>query len=122
EPTGAHSHGIASFALILERPCSRLDFARALGALARDRGEDLLRIKGIVGFSDRPERPAFVQGAQHALYPPVWLQAWPGGDRRSRLQFIVQGIALDEIVERFACAAAVPVGAAHRTEEEICST
>src|SRR6185312_9734328 len=34
EPTGAHSHGIASFALILERPCSRLDFARALGALA----------------------------------------------------------------------------------------
>jgi len=122
EPTGAHSHGIASFALILERPCSRLDFARALGALARDRGEDLLRIKGIVGFSDRPERPAFVQGAQHALYPPVWLQAWPGGDRRSRLQFIVQGIALDEIVERFACAAAVPVGAAHRTEEEVCST
>lgn len=120
-PSGGHSHGIASFALILERPCSRLDFARALGALARDRGEDLLRVKGIVGFSDRPERPAFVQGAQHALYPPVWLDAWPDGDRRSRLQFIVQGIALDEIVERFACAAAVPAGAAHRMEGAACS-
>jgi G3E family GTPase len=108
---GAHTHGIAAYAVMLRRPCSRLDFARALGGLARDRGEDLLRVKGIIGFSDRAERPAFVQGAQHALYPPVWLERWPDDDRRSRLQFIVHGIARDDILARFAFAGAQPLAA-----------
>jgi G3E family GTPase len=111
DAAGVHTHGVAAHAVILHRPCSRLDFARALGGLARDRGEDLLRVKGIIGFSDRPDRPAFVQGAQHALYPPVWLDGWPDGDRRSRLQFIVHGIARDEILARFAFAGAEPATA-----------
>lgn len=119
---GAHTHGVAAFAVVLTRACSRLDFARALGGLARDRGADLLRVKGLVGFSDRPDRPAFVQGAQHALYPPVWLDRWPDGDRRSRLQFIVHGIARDEILARFAGAGAVPSDAAVAREEPLCST
>ncbi len=122
EAAGRHTHGIAAFAVLLQRPCSRLDFARALGGLARERGADLLRVKGLVGFSDRPGGPAFVQGAQHALYPPLWLEDWPDGDRRSRLQFIVHGIARDEILARFACAGAVPAGAAQPTEELSCST
>jgi G3E family GTPase len=104
---GVHTHGVASHAVWLERPCSRLDFARALGGLARERGEALLRVKGIVAFSDRPDRPAFVQGAQHALYPPLWLDAWPDDDHRSRLQFITHGIAAAEILARFAFAGAV---------------
>ena len=104
----AHSHGVTAFAVVLRGACSRLDFARALGGLARERGEGLLRVKGIVGFSDRPERPAFVQGAQHALYPPVWLDGWRDADRRSRLQFIVDGIDRAEILDRFAFAAAEP--------------
>ncbi len=108
----SHTHGVAAYAVVLRGACSRLDFARALGGLARDRGEDLLRVKGIIGFSDRPDRPAFVQGAQHALYPPVWLDRWSDGDRRSRLQFIVHGIARDEILERFAFARAEPYVAA----------
>lgn len=121
DSAAAHTHGVAAVALVLSRPCSRLDFARALGGLARERGADLLRVKGLVGFSDRPGRPAFVQGAQHALYPPVWLEGWPDGDRRSRLQFIVHGIARDEILERFACAGAVPADAPLATEEPLCS-
>jgi G3E family GTPase len=92
-------------ALTLAGPPSRLDFARALGGLARERGADLLRVKGLVEFADRPGRPAFVQGAQHSLYPPLWLDAWPDADRTSRLVFIVQGIALAEILDRFAGAA-----------------
>jgi G3E family GTPase len=107
---GVHTHGVASHAVWLERPCSRLDFARALGSLARERGEALLRVKGIVAFSDRPDRPAFVQGAQHALYPPLWLDRWPDDDHRSRLQFITHGIAADEILARFAFAGAVATG------------
>lgn len=107
-----HTHGVSAYAITLRKPCSRLEFARALGGLARERGDDLLRVKGILAFSDRPERPAFVQGAQHALYPPIWLDRWPDDDRRGRLQFIVHGIALSDILERFACAAAEPYRAA----------
>ena len=111
-PTALHTHGVHAHAVALGKPCSRLEFARALGGLARERGDDLLRVKGILAFSDRPERPAFVQGAQHALYPPIWLEHWPDDDRRGRLQFIVHGIALSDILERFACAAAEPYRAA----------
>src|SRR5262249_21889463 len=75
--TAVPSHGIATFPVILDRPISRLDFARALGHLAMDRGNDLLRVKGILRFADRPERPAIVQAAQHAMFAPEWLDDWP---------------------------------------------
>ena len=58
EPPAAHTHGIDAFGVVLDGEISRLDFARALGGLAGARGSDLLRVKGIVRFSDRPERPA----------------------------------------------------------------
>jgi G3E family GTPase len=92
---------------VLGQPISRLDFARALGELARARGNDLLRMKGILGFSDAPARPALVQAAQHALYAPLWLDDWPDEDRRSRLVFVVHEIPRAEILDRFAAAAPI---------------
>jgi G3E family GTPase len=100
----AHSHGIRTFTLVLAGPVSPLDFARALGGLAMDRGYDLLRVKGIVAFADQAGRPAIVQAAQHAMFTPEWLDDWPDDDRRSRLVFIVHDIAPDEILDRFAFA------------------
>src|SRR4051794_7321236 len=44
--TAIHAHGIRAVVLVLRRPVSRLDFSLALGGLARERGEDLLRVKG----------------------------------------------------------------------------
>jgi G3E family GTPase len=111
-PAAVHSHGIDAFAIVLEGAISRLDFARALGGLARDRGSDLLRVKGILRFSDRPERPAVVQGAQHAIFAPEWLDGWPDADERSRLVFIVHDIPRAEILERFAFARPAPWSAA----------
>ncbi len=104
-----HSHGIATFTIVLEGAVSRFDFARALGGLAMDRGNDLLRVKGIVSFADRPGsdglgRPAIVQAAQHAMFAPEWLDDWPDEDHRSRLVFIVHDIAPQEILARFAFA------------------
>jgi G3E family GTPase len=103
-PAAAHSHGIDAFAVVLDGEISRLDFARALGGLAGARGSDLLRVKGIVRFSDRPGRPAVVQAAQHSLFAPEWLDDWPDADRRSRLVFVVHEIARDEVLARFAFA------------------
>jgi G3E family GTPase len=74
----------------------------ALGRLARERGEDLLRVKGIVAFADRAAGPAAIHAVQHTLYPPRWFDAWPDSDRRSRLVFIVRDIAADTLLERFA--------------------
>jgi len=101
----AHSHGIAAVTIVLEGAISRLDFARALGGLAQARGTDLLRVKGIVLFADRPDRPAIVQAAQHAMFAPEWLDDWPDSDHRSRLVFVVHDIAAEEILGRFAFAA-----------------
>jgi G3E family GTPase len=109
-PSAAHSHGITTFAITLSGAMTRLDFARALGGLARERGNDLLRVKGIVEFSDRPGRPAIVQAAQHAMFAPEWLEDWPDDDRRSRLVFVAHDIAATEILDRFAFATPTLIG------------
>ena len=101
----AHTHGIDAFGVILEGAITRLDFARALGSLAGARGTDLLRVKGIVSFADRPEQPVVVQAAQHAMFAPEWLDDWPDQDHRSRLVFIVHDIPREEILAHFAFAA-----------------
>ena len=115
EAEAAHSHGIAAYTIVLEGAVSRLHFARALGGLAQARGNDLLRVKGIVAFADRPGadglgRPAVVQAAQHAMFAPEWLPDWPDADHRSRLVFVVHDIAPEEILDRFAFASPALLG------------
>ena len=89
---------------------SRLDFARALGGLARERGEDLLRVKGIVAFADRAGGPAAIHAVQHTLYPPDWLADWPDDDHASRLVFITRNIEEAEILRRFAAGSPARLG------------
>jgi G3E family GTPase len=97
----AHSNGITAYAMVLRRKLTRLEFAMALGGLARERGEDLLRVKGIVEFADREGCPAELHAVQHTLYPPRWLERWPDEDHRQRLIFIVRDIAAEEIARWF---------------------
>jgi G3E family GTPase len=97
-----HTHGIAAFVVTLRRPMTRLQFAMALGGLAREHGEDLLRVKGLVAFADRPGGPAAVHAVQHTMYPPRWLDAWPDGEQNSRLVFIARNIPAAVILARFA--------------------
>ena len=113
-PEASHSHGIAAYTIVLDGPIGRFEFARALGGLAQARGSDLLRVKGIVAFADRPERPAVIQAAQHAMAAPEWLADWPDDDRRSRLVFVVHDAApgelLREVLDRFAFASPILLG------------
>ncbi|HMJ99673.1 MAG TPA: GTP-binding protein, partial [Reyranella sp.] len=97
-----HAHGIYALSVRLQRPMTRLAFAMALGGLARDHGEKLLRVKGLVEFSDRPDGPAAIHAVQHTLYPPRWLERWPSSDSVSRLVFVVRDLEPDEILRRFA--------------------
>jgi G3E family GTPase len=94
--------GIETTSLVLQTPPGRMEFARALGRLASERGEDLLRMKGLVAFADRPDAVAVMHAVQHTLYRPQWLPDWPDADQRSRLVFILRDIPRAEIFERFA--------------------
>jgi G3E family GTPase len=97
-----HAHGIQALSLRLQRPMTRLGFAMALGGLAREHGQKLLRVKGLVEFADRPDGPAAIHAVQHTLYPPRWLERWPDADHASRLVFVVRDLEPDEILRRFA--------------------
>ena len=89
----ARHAGVSSFALVREEPIRAVALTLLLEALAEQCGRDLLRLKGIVNVAESPERPAVVHGVQHVFHPPAWLDRWPSEDRRSRLVFIVEGVA-----------------------------
>jgi G3E family GTPase len=100
--SASHTMGIETVSLVLEKPPSRFEFARVLGKLAGERGEDLLRMKGLIAFTDRPDRIGVVHAVQHTIYRPDWLDHWPDPDERSRLVFITRDIQAAEIFDRFA--------------------
>ncbi len=52
-------------------------------------GEQLLRVKGLVG-TGRDAGPTVVHGVRDLVYPPTRLPDWPDDDRRSRLAFITE--------------------------------
>jgi G3E family GTPase len=83
-----HDARIRSFSLITDRPVPMATFDMFLDLLRSAHGPKLLRMKGIVGIAEEPDRPLVVHAVQHALHPPAQLPAWPGGDRRTRLVFI----------------------------------
>ena len=95
-----HSEDIRSFSLVIDQPISRMAFAMAMQLLTANQGEDLLRVKGIVKLAEDPERPVVIHGVQHILHDPVYLDAWPDDDERTRLVFITRNIP-KETIESF---------------------
>jgi G3E family GTPase len=96
-----HTTGIATLSMILRQSPSRFEFARVLGTLARERGEDMMRMKGLIAFTDRPDRIGVVHAVQHTIYRPEWLLHWPNHDDRSRLVFVTRDIPAAEMFDRF---------------------
>lgn len=94
-----HGRGIESFVLTRDTPLSREELRFLLDGIAQNLGPGLLRVKGLVDIADEPGRPAVIQGAQHLLHTMTWLETWPDADRRTRIVFIVQGMAAAELKE-----------------------
>jgi G3E family GTPase len=82
---GAHDHDVQSCVLFLDE-VDWTAFGLWLTMLLQARGRDILRVKGFVNVGG--EGPVLVNCVQHAVHPPVHLDAWPDDDRRSRLVFI----------------------------------
>ncbi len=94
QPAAHHAHDplVQSFCITRDEPLS-LDILRLFfDGLTREAGPDLLRVKGIVNISDRPDHPAVIQGAQKIMHSLDWLEKWPSEDRRTRIVFITRGI------------------------------
>lgn len=92
-----HDSGIRSYSIIRDEPISWSNFASWLEMISALRGDDLLRVKGIVNVLDHPDRPVVVHGVQHIFHPPRILDEWPGKDRRTRLVFITRNIEQEDI-------------------------
>lgn len=99
DPAATHEHDghrhdrrIGTFCLTLDRPVDWARFIAWLQLLLASRGEQLLRVKGLLAVAGRP-RPLVIQGVQHVFYPPVELPCWPDDDRRSRLVFITRDLS-----------------------------
>lgn len=96
---GMHRGGISSFVLERDQPLPTAAFGEWMDMVMALRGDDLLRVKGIVHLLESPQQPLAIHGAQHLFAPPQRLPAWPGEDRRTRIVFITRGLdaqALDE--------------------------
>ena len=93
-----HDARIRSFCLTFDHPLRWNGMGMFLDMLVRTRGEDVLRIKGILNLQGQ-DRPLVVHGVQHVFHEPVLLPAWPDGDRRSRLVFIVRDLSREAVLD-----------------------
>jgi G3E family GTPase len=85
-----HDPKITSVSLRFDVPFTWESFSAAMDMIMTLRGQDLLRVKGIVNVEGSP---VVVQGVQHVMHPPVTLDQWPSTDTCSRLVFITRGIS-----------------------------
>jgi G3E family GTPase len=75
---GGHDEAIRTFTVHLEHPVEWSAFVDWLELLLVNRGDSILRVKGLLGVTG-DERPVVVQGVQHVLYPVDRLPQWPEG-------------------------------------------
>ena len=78
--------------LTFDQPLKWEPFALAIEVLLSMRGENLLRVKGILNIEES-ETPLVIHGVQHLFHPPVTLPEWPDEDRRSRVVFITRDLS-----------------------------
>lgn len=99
-----HSHdtsAVRAHCLVFDEPVEESAVLEWLDLLAAMRGEDLLRVKGIVAVAGDPARPRVIQSVQHVVHPVTILESWPSDDRRTRLVFITQDIDTSVIDRTF---------------------
>lgn len=94
-----HDARIQAFCLTWKAPLHWQGVGMCLEMLIATRGENLLRVKGILNLVGQ-DRPVVIHGVQHLFHEPVLLPAWPeGDDHSSRLVFITRDLDRDTVAE-----------------------
>jgi len=94
-----HGDRIKAYCITREQPISWAGFSAWLDLVSAMRGNDLLRVKGIINVIEHPSRPTVIHGVQHIFHPPIQLDEWPSDDHRTRIVFITRDIDQEVIEE-----------------------
>lgn len=87
------AHGdVGTICIERERPLPALALAMWVQALSDNCGEKLLRLKGVVGIEEMPDRPAVIHAVRHTVSEVDFLPRWPGGTQRTRIVVIGRGV------------------------------
>lgn len=89
--------GTHSVSLTFDGAIDWTAFGIWLSMLLNSRGEDVLRVKGLVDAGG--SGPVVLNGVQHTIHPPEHLREWPDEDRESRIIFIMKDISSEELME-----------------------
>jgi G3E family GTPase len=104
-----HDARIRAFCLSTDAVIPASAFEMFLDLVRSMHGPKLLRMKGIVKIAETPRTPMVVHAVQHLMHPLARLPAWPDGDERTRIVFIVRDIdprTISELFDAFLGAAA----------------
>ena len=108
EPPIAHAASLRSHVFVSDALVQPPALGRFLDLLSELLGPRLLRVKGLIGLTDNPDRPLLIHGAQHVFHAPRVLPAWPDGERLSRLVVIADGVAPARIEALWAALTGAP--------------
>ncbi len=98
-----HVRRHVSVSLMAARPLHWRRFDEWLRRIRIGHAEQLLRVKGMLDI-DGVDGPVLVQGVHHVLNAPVEIDAWPAGERISRLVLIADRATIDFARESWAVA------------------
>ncbi len=99
-----HNDDIASMSFEVAKPLDAERFNVWIGQLLQEKGQDLLRTKGILHYAGEDKRFAFQ--AVHMIADGGFVGAWPPGERRSRIVFIGRNLNRPQLRRGFeACQA-----------------
>ena len=96
-----HDKAIRAFTLVHDKPIAMAAVEMFMDLLQSTQGENLLRMKGIVCLSERPEKPLVLHAVQRLMHPPVTLERWPSDDTRTRLVIIAKDLSEDYVRDLF---------------------
>jgi G3E family GTPase len=95
----AHTHDVSSLSLQPDGPVDWLGFAVWLSMLLHARGQDVLRVKGLIELDDHTL--VSVNGVQHVVHAPEHLDRGTISDPSPGIVFITRGIEIERLRESF---------------------
>ncbi|WP_050464160.1 CobW family GTP-binding protein [Herbaspirillum autotrophicum] len=95
-----HDDHIRAFCFSFDEPIAPDLFDEWLSLLVGFKGQNILRIKGIVNLAGE-DKPVVIHGVQHIFHPTVTLPEWPSDDHRTRIVFITHDIERSVIERSF---------------------
>lgn len=97
-----HDADVRAFVVRIAQPVAWGAFSAALDTLQSLKGDQLLRVKGIVNVRGEA-RSRVIQCVHHLRYPDAALPEWPEADQSTRLVFIARDLDPAVVERAFAC-------------------